>query len=155
MRSKLSKCDYCLTQRSKDREGQTDRGPDWSGAFADERVVLVHERLSIVDVLHGAQPLRDSTGDLVLAVNGEIYNHKDLEADLAHPFTFQTTSDCEVILPLYEQRDTGFLDDLNGIFAFVLYDKARGRWIIARDPIGVVPLYWGRDEGGPSTSPPR
>ena len=127
---------------------QRHRGPDWSGAFADERAVLVHERLSIVDVLHGAQPLRDSTGDLVLAVNGEIYNHKDLEAGLEHPFTFQTTSDCEVILPLYAQRDTGFLDDLNGIFAFVLYDKARGRWIIARDPIGVVPLYWGRDEGG-------
>lgn len=127
---------------------QRHRGPDWSGVFADDRTVLVHERLAIVDVLHGAQPLLNESGTHVLAVNGEIYNHKQLEADLTEPFSLLTASDCEVILPLYAQRGVDFLDDLNGIFAFVLYDAERGRWIVARDPIGVIPLYWGRDAGG-------
>jgi asparagine synthase (glutamine-hydrolysing) len=127
---------------------QRHRGPDWSGVFADERTILVHERLAIVDVAHGAQPLYDRTGSRVLAVNGEIYNHRELEAGLADPYPFRTDSDCEVILALYEERGTGFLDDLNGIFAFILYDAPAGRWMIARDPIGVIPLYWGRDEDG-------
>jgi asparagine synthase (glutamine-hydrolysing) len=127
---------------------QRHRGPDWSGVFADDRTILVHERLAIVDVTHGAQPLFDRTGSRVLAVNGEIYNHRELEAGLAAPYPFKTDSDCEVILALYEERGTDFLDDLNGIFAFILYDASAGRWMVARDPIGVIPLYWGRDEGG-------
>ena len=127
---------------------QRHRGPDWSGVHATDRAVLVHERLAIVDVLHGAQPLLDDTGTTALAVNGEIYNHVELEASLETPHPFRTDSDCEVILPLYRERGTEFLDALNGIFAFVLYDGARERYVIARDPIGVVPLYMGRDDRG-------
>ncbi|HUG39452.1 MAG TPA: asparagine synthase B [Longimicrobiales bacterium] len=127
---------------------QRHRGPDWSGVFADERTVLVHERLAIVDVLHGAQPLASPDGALQLAVNGEIYNHRELEAGLELSYPFQTASDCEVILALYHERGTAFLDSLNGIFAFVLYDATGNRYLIARDPVGVVPLYIGRDERG-------
>ncbi len=126
---------------------QRHRGPDWSGVFANERAILAHERLSIVDVLHGAQPLGDLTRGPVLAVNGEIYNHRELRARFPeHPFA--TESDCEVLLPLYLEKGTCFLNDLNGIFAFVLYDVARDRYLVARDPIGVVPLYTGRDARG-------
>lgn len=125
------------------------RGPDWSGVYADERAVLAHERLSIVDVEHGAQPLFNEAGDLVLAVNGEIYNHKQLKAGLEKAYPFKTASDCEVILPLYEESTPEvFLNAMNGIFAFVLYDKRRNTYLIARDPIGVCPLYTGRDENG-------
>ena len=127
---------------------QRHRGPDWSGVFSDDRTVLVHERLAIVDVLNGAQPLTNADETRVLAVNGEIYNHRELEAGLETAYPFATDSDCEVIIPLYEQRGTDFLDDLNGIFAFVLYDAEKGRWIVGRDPMGVVPLYWGRDAQG-------
>lgn len=126
---------------------QRHRGPDWSGVFAHDRAILAHERLSIVDVLHGAQPLGDFTTGPVLAVNGEIYNHRELRARFPqHPF--KTDSDCEVIIPLYLERGAGFLNDLNGIFAFVLYDVAADRWLVARDPIGVIPLYTGRDQHG-------
>jgi len=127
---------------------QRHRGPDWSGIFADDHAVLVHERLAIVDVQHGAQPLTNEGGTHVLAVNGEIYNHRELEAGLERPYAFRTASDCEVILALYAERGPEFIDDLNGIFAFVLYDAERGRYLIARDPIGVVPLYTGRDAQG-------
>ena len=127
---------------------QRHRGPDWSGIFADDRAILAHERLSIVDVEHGAQPLVSPDGQVVLAVNGEIYNHRELARGLSEPYEFQTTSDCEVILALYQQRGVDFLNDLNGIFAFVLYDKARGRHVVARDPMGVIPLYTGVDEDG-------
>ena len=128
---------------------QRHRGPDWSGVFSDDRTVLAHERLAIVDVVNGAQPLYNEDETAVLAVNGEIYNHRLLEEALEEPYEFETDSDCEVLLPLWEQRGTEFLDDLNGIFAFVLYDaRDGGRWIIARDPMGVVPLYWGRDAEG-------
>jgi len=127
---------------------QRHRGPDWSGVFADDHAILVHERLAIVDVLHGAQPLTNAKGSHVLAVNGEIYNHKALEAALDLPYTFSTASDCEVILALYDERGTDFLDELNGIFAFVLYDAEEGRYVVARDPLGVVPLYTGRDARG-------
>lgn len=123
------------------------RGPDWSGVFADDNAVLAHERLSIVDVEHGAQPLTTAGGDRVLAVNGEIYNHRALRAEFAD-YPFKTSSDCEVILPLYEKLGTDFLNSLSGIFAFVLYDKRTNDYLIARDPIGVVPLYTGRDEHG-------
>jgi asparagine synthase (glutamine-hydrolysing) len=122
------------------------RGPDWSGVFSDDRAILVHERLAIVDVEHGAQPLVDSRTGAVLAVNGEIYNHAALRGGLAQPHDFQTRSDCEVILYLYDERaPREFLNALNGIFAFVLYDPRRQTYLIARDPIGVIPLYLGWD----------
>ncbi|MBI1751927.1 MAG: asparagine synthase B [Acidobacteria bacterium] len=125
------------------------RGPDWSGIYSDGRAILVHERLSIVDVEHGAQPLLDTLQGTVLAVNGEIYNHQELRRGLGEPHDFQTLSDCEVILYLYDElppRD--FLNRMNGIFAFVLYDPKRETYLIARDPIGVIPLYvgWDRQE---------
>ncbi|MEW5982971.1 MAG: asparagine synthase B [Acidobacteriota bacterium] len=123
------------------------RGPDWSGVFADETAVLAHERLSIVDVEHGAQPLTDAADQLVLAVNGEIYNHRALRAEVPD-YPFKTASDCEPIIPLYERFGAGFLNRLSGIFAFVLYDARKNDYLIARDPIGVVPLYFGRDEHG-------
>ncbi|MGB3542628.1 asparagine synthase B [Rubrivirga sp.] len=134
---------------------QRHRGPDWSGVYASDRAVLAHERLAIVDVTHGAQPLYDPTGTVALAVNGEIYNHRELRADLenrqvgaASEFTFQTESDCEIILALYREHGADFLDKLVGIFAFVLYDSEADRYLIARDPMGVMPLYTGRDEAG-------
>ncbi|HEY0179430.1 MAG TPA: asparagine synthase B [Dokdonella sp.] len=124
------------------------RGPDWSGVYADDRAVLAHERLAIVDVVAGAQPLLSSDGDQVLAVNGEIYNHRELRRRLASGYPFRTESDCEVILPLYRARGAAFLAELSGMFAFALWDKAAGDWLIARDPIGIVPLYVGRDADG-------
>ncbi|TYT27397.1 asparagine synthase B [Luteimonas viscosa] len=133
---------------------QRHRGPDWSGVYHDERAILVHERLAIVDPAGGSQPLRSADGGLVLAVNGEIYNHRELKAELVRDYAFQTGSDCEVINALYRECDTdaggpaAFLERLNGIFAFALWDAANGRGLIARDPIGVVPLYWGHDRAG-------
>jgi asparagine synthase (glutamine-hydrolysing) len=123
------------------------RGPDWSGVYADENAILAHERLSIVDVEHGAQPLTDATGHVVLAANGEIYNHKILRAELKD-YPFKTSSDCEPIIPLYQRDGAGFIDKLSGIFAFVVYDKRNNDFLVARDPIGVIPLYTGRDEHG-------
>ena len=127
---------------------QRHRGPDWSGFYAGGRAVLAHERLSIVDVQHGAQPLANPAGTHVLAVNGEIYNHRELRAGLAEPFAFQTESDCEVLLALYRDHGADFLDRLNGIFAFVLYDAERDRYVVGRDHMGIVPLYTGRDAQG-------
>ncbi len=127
---------------------QRHRGPDWSGVYASDKAVLAHERLAIVDVTHGAQPLYDPTGTVALAVNGEIYNHRELRADLEGEFTFQTESDCEIILALYREHGADFLGKLVGIFAFVLYDSEADRYLIARDPMGVMPLYTGRDEAG-------
>lgn len=120
------------------------RGPDWSGVWADDKAVLAHERLAIVDVLHGAQPLLSPDGQVALAVNGEIYNHRQLRSGLRAPYKFKTGSDCEVILPLWLQEGTAFLDKLRGMYAFVLVDRAKGQWMVARDPMGIVPLYWGR-----------
>jgi asparagine synthase (glutamine-hydrolysing) len=125
------------------------RGPDWSGIHSDARAILCHERLAIVDVEHGAQPLVDRRTGAVLAVNGEIYNHQELRAGLKTDHDFQTASDCEVILYLYDEASpAAFLEKLNGIFAFVLHDPARRTFLIARDPMGVVPLYvgWDRQE---------
>ncbi|MEO2266004.1 asparagine synthase B [Pseudoalteromonas sp. YIC-656] len=124
------------------------RGPDWSGVYSSDNAILVHERLAIVGVQSGAQPLYNPQKTHVLAVNGEIYNHKQLAADLDIDFEFQTQSDCEVILALYEQKGSQFLDDLNGIFAFCLYDEQKNKYLIGRDHIGIVPLYTGRDEHG-------
>lgn len=124
------------------------RGPDWSGNFSDNHAIIAHERLSIVDVEHGAQPLIDTKTKNVLAVNGEIYNHLELRGELAKPHDWQTKSDCEVILYLYEEKGPAFLDKLNGIFAFVLYDKDKGSYFAARDHIGIEPLYIGWDSKG-------
>lgn len=125
------------------------RGPDWSGIYSDDKAILAHERLAIVDVEHGAQPLIDARTGAVLAVNGEIYNHTALRASLEGAHEFKTNSDCEVLLYLYDERGAKrFLNEVNGIFAFVLHDPARNTFLIARDPIGVVPLYvgWDRQE---------
>lgn len=110
--------------------------------------MLVHERLAIVDPASGAQPLYGTGDRTVLAVNGEIYNHKELAAGLEQPYAFRTQSDCEVLLPLYQELDADFVTKLNGIFAFVLYDRDRKRTLVARDPVGVVPLYMGWNETG-------
>ncbi|MGL1893550.1 MAG: asparagine synthase B [Spirochaetaceae bacterium] len=122
------------------------RGPDWSGIFINEKAILVHERLSIVGVENGAQPLYSTDKKQVLAVNGEIYNHREIRNN--QDYTFATNSDCEVILPLYKEKGVDFLNDLNGIFAFALYDTTDNSYLIARDPMGVIPLYYGRDENG-------
>jgi asparagine synthase (glutamine-hydrolysing) len=124
------------------------RGPDWSGVYNSDRAILVHERLSIVDPGNGAQPLYNPEHTHVLAVNGEIYNHKDLQKNLTVDFKFQTGSDCEVILALYKEKGTAFLDDLSGIFAFILYDAEQDAYLIGRDHMGIIPLYTGRDEHG-------
>ncbi|GGY90330.1 asparagine synthase B [Shewanella fodinae] len=124
------------------------RGPDWSGIFTSDNAILAHERLAIVDIEHGAQPLYSEDNSLVLAVNGEIYNHKELKAKLGDKYRYQTNSDCEVILALYQEYGCEFLDMLNGIFAFVLYDQKLNRYLIGRDHIGIIPLYTGRDAAG-------
>ncbi|HEY2346500.1 MAG TPA: asparagine synthase B [Xanthomonadaceae bacterium] len=129
---------------------QRHRGPDWSGVHADEAAILVHERLAIVDPAGGSQPLRSADGQLALAVNGEIYNHRELEAGLVSPYAFQTGSDCEVINALHAQggEPGAWLNEVNGIFAFALWDRTGRRVLIARDPMGVCPLYWGHDGDG-------
>ncbi|MEG3768276.1 asparagine synthase B [Alteromonas sp. 14N.309.X.WAT.G.H12] len=124
------------------------RGPDWSGIWNNDNTILCHERLAIVDVDTGAQPLISRDNKKVLAVNGEIYNHKQLAQNLATPYDFKTRSDCEVILPLYEQKGVDFIDDLEGMFAFILYDETEDAYLIARDHIGIIPLYTGYDEHG-------
>lgn len=124
------------------------RGPDWSGIYCGKNAILAHERLSIVDPQSGGQPLLSKDGKLALAVNGEIYNHREIRAQLAGEYEFLTGSDCEVILALYRKKGIGFLEDLNGIFAFALYDSENDSWLIARDPVGVIPLYIGWDNEG-------
>ena len=123
------------------------RGPDWSGIYCGGSAILAHERLSIVDPQSGGQPLYSPDKKQILAVNGEIYNHREIREKYAG-YPFSTGSDCEVILALYQNRGIGFLEELNGIFAFALYDEARDEFLIARDPIGVIPLYIGHDADG-------
>ena len=124
------------------------RGPDWSGIYCGGTAILAHERLSIVDPESGGQPLYSPDRKQVLAVNGEIYNHQTIRKQYAGKYDFQTGSDCEVILALYCDKGINFLEDLSGIFAFVLYDEEKDVFLIARDPIGVIPLYIGYDEDG-------
>lgn len=124
------------------------RGPDWSGIYAGKSAILAHERLSIVDPESGRQPLFSPDGKQVLAVNGEIYNHQSVRERYAGKYQFRTQSDCEVILPLYREKGVDFLEDISGIFAFALYDEEKDDFLIARDPIGVIPLYIGRDSDG-------
>lgn len=124
------------------------RGPDWSGIYCGGSAILAHERLSIVDPQSGGQPLYSPDKKVVLAVNGEIYNHREIRKEYAGKYDFQTGSDCEVILALYKEYGIHFLEKLNGIFAFALYDSEKDEFLIARDPIGVIPLYIGYDSDG-------
>ena len=127
---------------------QRHRGPDWSGVHASPHALLVHERLAIVDPAGGAQPIVSADGALVLAVNGEIYNHRELQYGLARPYAFTTGSDCEIVSALYREEGPAAFAKLNGIFAFALWDAAAKRVLVARDPLGVCPLYWGHDAEG-------
>ena len=124
------------------------RGPDWSGIYCGGTAILAHERLAIVDPESGRQPLFTSDKKQVLAVNGEIYNHQDIRRKYADKYQFMTGSDCEVILALYRDKGDKFLNELDGIFAFALYDVEQDEYLIARDPIGVIPLYYGYDKEG-------
>ncbi|MDX1830296.1 MAG: asparagine synthase B [Lutibacter sp.] len=124
------------------------RGPDWSGIFANDKAILAHERLAIVDPASGKQPLFSEDKNLVLAANGEIYNHKALRKQFEGKYHFQTESDCEVILALYQEKGADFIDELNGIFGFALYDVKNDEYFIARDHMGIIPLYMGWDEHG-------
>ena len=124
------------------------RGPDWSGIHCGKNVLLAHERLAIVDPQSGNQPIFSSDRKLILAANGEIYNHRDLKHNLESKYDFQTNSDCEIILALYKEKGVDFLDDLNGIFGFVLYDENKESYLIARDHMGIIPLYMGWDKFG-------
>jgi asparagine synthase (glutamine-hydrolysing) len=124
------------------------RGPDWSGIYSGGSAILAHERLSIVDPESGRQPLFSPDGKQVLAVNGEIYNHQEIRRRYAGRYDFQTGSDCEVILALYRDKGINFMEDISGIFAFALYDEEKDEFLIARDPIGVIPLYIGYDNSG-------
>ena len=123
------------------------RGPDWSGIYCGDHAVMSHERLAIVDPISGGQPLYNEEKSLVLAVNGEIYNHEELR-EQCQGYHFQTHSDCEIILALYEKKGVDFLDELNGIFAFALHDAINNTYLIARDHMGIIPLYMGWDESG-------
>ena len=124
------------------------RGPDWSGIYVGGSTILTHERLSIVDPQSGGQPLYSPNRKQVLAVNGEIYNHQNIRSRYVGNYEFRTGSDCEVILALYRDKGIHFLEELNGIFAFALYDEERDEFLIARDAIGVIPLYIGKDRDG-------
>ena len=124
------------------------RGPDWSGVFSNKKAIMAHERLAIVDPTSGKQPLFSEDKKLVLAANGEIYNHMELRKQFEGKYNFQTKSDCEVILALYKEKGPSFLDELNGIFGFALYDAEKNEYLIARDHMGIIPLYMGWDKDG-------
>lgn len=124
------------------------RGPDWSGIYANENAILAHERLAIVDPASGKQPLYSPDGKLVLAANGEIYNHRELRKQFDGEYDFQTASDCEVILALYQKKGVDFIDEMNGIFGFAIYDSKKDEYFVARDHMGIIPLYMGWDKNG-------
>ncbi|KAA6322746.1 Asparagine synthetase B (glutamine-hydrolyzing), partial [termite gut metagenome] len=147
---------FNIKQQSKELRTETlkmtqrlrHRGPDWSGIYVGGSAILTHERLSIVDPRSGGQPLYSPDRKTILSVNGEIYNHRQIREQYAGKYEFQTGSDCEVILALYRDKGINFLEDLSGIFAFALYDEEKDEFLIARDPIGVIPLYMGKDKSG-------
>ena len=149
-------CAFDLKQTAEDLRPQVlemskqirHRGPDWSGIFSNDKAILSHERLAIVDPTSGNQPLFSQDGRYVLAANGEIYNHKELRAQLDGKYNFTTQSDCEVILALYQEKGASFLDELNGIFGFAIYDTQEDTYFIARDHMGIIPLYMGWDADG-------
>lgn len=148
-------CAFDLKQKSEDLRPQIlemskslrHRGPDWSGIYAHDRAILAHERLAIVDPTSGKQPIFNKDKTLVLAANGEIYNHKTLRNEVTQ-YEFTTQSDCEIIPALYRTYGAGLIDKLNGIFGFALYDTENNSYLIARDHMGIIPLYIGRDEHG-------
>ena len=149
-------CAFDLKQTAEDLRPQVlemaksvrHRGPDWSGIFSNEKAILGHERLAIVDPTSGNQPLFSEDGRYVLAANGEIYNHKELRNQLGGKYSFATQSDCEVILALYQEKGAAFMDELNGIFGFAIYDTLEDTYFIARDHMGIIPLYMGWDADG-------
>ena len=124
------------------------RGPDWSGIFDNQKAIMAHERLAIVDPASGKQPLYSPDGQLILAANGEIYNHRELRKQIKSEYQFQTESDCEIILALFKEKGVDFVDDLNGIFGFAIYDVDKDTYFIARDHMGIIPLYIGWDKNG-------
>ncbi|MCB0398664.1 MAG: asparagine synthase B [Winogradskyella sp.] len=148
-------CAFDIKQKSEDLRPQVlemaktirHRGPDWSGIYSDEKVIMAHERLAIVDPASGKQPLFSEDKKLILAANGEIYNHKALRAQFPD-YKFQTESDCEVILTLYKAKGHNFVDEMNGIFGFAIYDVEKDEYFIARDHMGIIPLYMGWDKHG-------
>src|SRR6056297_2051630 len=135
-------------QALKQTKLQRHRGPDWSGIYTGENAILAHERLAIVDLISGGQPLFNKEKTHALTVNGEIYNHQELRDTITCEYEFQTDSDCEVILALYAEKGVDFIDELEGMFAFILYDDEKGTYLIARDHIGINPLYTGHDKAG-------
>ncbi len=149
-------CAFDLKQKSEELRPQIlemsktirHRGPDWSGIFDSDNAIMAHERLAIVDPASGKQPLFSPNKNLVLAANGEIYNHRELRLQFESKYDFQTQSDCEIILALYQEKGVDFLDDLNGIFGFALYDVEDDTYLIARDHMGIIPLYIGWDKNG-------
>lgn len=124
------------------------RGPDWSGIYSNDKAIMSHERLAIVDPASGKQPLFSKDGKFVLAANGEIYNHRELRKQFEGKYEFQTESDCEVILALYQEKGPHFVDEMNGIFGFAIYDVEKDEYFIARDHMGIIPLYIGWDQHG-------
>lgn len=149
-------CAFDLKQKSEDLRPQVlemsktirHRGPDWSGIYSDDKAILAHERLAIVDPASGKQPLFSPDHKLVLAANGEIYNHRALRKQFEGKYEFQTQSDCEVILALYQEKGVDFVDEMNGIFGFAIYDVEKDEYFIARDHMGIIPLYIGWDQNG-------
>jgi asparagine synthase (glutamine-hydrolysing) len=149
-------CAFDLKQKSESLRPQVlemakiirHRGPDWSGIFSNDKAILAHERLAIVDPASGKQPLFSPDKKLILAANGEIYNHRALRKQFEGKYDFQTESDCEVILALYQEKGVHFLDEMNGIFGFVIYDTKKDEYFIARDHMGIIPLYIGWDQNG-------
>ena len=124
------------------------RGPDWSGIYNHPNAIMAHERLAIVDPTSGKQPLLNENKTLILAANGEIYNHRELRKQFEGQYSFQTESDCEVLLALYQEKGASFMDELNGIYAFAIYDTQKDKYFIARDHMGIIPLYMGWDAHG-------
>ena len=149
-------CAFDLKQKSETLRSQVlemakiirHRGPDWSGIYSNEKAILAHERLAIVDPASGKQPLFSEDKSLVLAANGEIYNHRVLRKQFEGKYQFQTESDCEVILALYKEKGAHFIDEMNGIFGFAIYDVEKDEYFIARDHMGIIPLYIGWDQYG-------
>jgi len=134
----------CLEMSKKVRH----RGPDWSGIYSTDNAILAHERLSIVDIKSGRQPLFSNDENIILTVNGEIYNHLDFRNSSKIDYEYQTNSDCEVIIPLYKKYGCELVNHINGIFSFFIYNKSENSFFVARDPIGVIPLYMGNDDNG-------
>ncbi|WP_053970148.1 asparagine synthase B [Mangrovimonas sp. ST2L15] len=149
-------CAFDLKQKSEVLRSQVlemskkirHRGPDWSGIFDNDKAIMAHERLAIVDPASGKQPLFSHDKSLVLAANGEIYNHRELRKQFEGDYEFQTESDCEVILALYKEKGVDFIDEMNGIFGFAIYDVEKDEYFVARDHMGIIPLYIGWDENG-------